>query len=393
MVSGEQAIVNQLCKISNDLISLRKLSKKKDEREVDIFFMNIPEDGGTRTFATGITKINFKTGVIVNPNGSTELLEINMGVRDFMHSLNVVTDKDIKIRLDSSKQHTISANNQETIPYMTFTSVGIECTESTQIALFVCTNPSTVLGSFMTVLKGQKGVVAQEVTGELITVIKGDQGVVAQDANNKLISVMQGNEGTDIKQKATGELIAELQGSESLAIKQKVTTGELIAIMQGEQGIDISQDVSGAMISLMKGEHSGNLKTLATDVDGNMIALMTGQDPGAALQTVALDNSNRLLTAVDIETKPSSIIDGTKTNISTVASQFDEASTEIVKSITVKCTSLGTGTYIAIGSVTSQSFKLTAKGDSLDIDWIDDINKIYAVTDAGNTGSLAWIGG
>lgn len=85
------------------------------------------------------------------------------------------------------------------------------------------------------------------------------------------------------------------------------------------------------------------------------------------------------------------IIQGT-TTVSNVAAQIVVASTPIYKVVTVKVRSLGTGTYIAIGSVTAQPFRLTSVGDSLDIDEISNLNKVYSITDAGNTGVLEWFG-
>jgi len=55
--------------------------------------------------------------------------------------------------------------------------------------------------------------------------------------------------------------------------------------------------------------------------------------------------------------------------------------------------SLGSGTYIAIGDSSSQPFRLNFVGDSLDIDFIDDLSKVYVITDSGSTGELEWIGG
>ncbi len=87
------------------------------------------------------------------------------------------------------------------------------------------------------------------------------------------------------------------------------------------------------------------------------------------------------------------IIQGTKTLISTVASQIIVAATPIFVCVTVKVRSLGTGTYIALGNSTAQPFRLTAVGDSHDIDWTGDLSNVYVITDAGATGVLEYIGG
>ncbi len=87
------------------------------------------------------------------------------------------------------------------------------------------------------------------------------------------------------------------------------------------------------------------------------------------------------------------IVQGTTTGITTNAAQVIVASTPIYSCITIKVRSLGTGTYIGVGSLTAQPFRLITVGDSLDIDWIDNLNKVYVITDAGNTGVLEYVGG
>lgn len=90
---------------------------------------------------------------------------------------------------------------------------------------------------------------------------------------------------------------------------------------------------------------------------------------------------------------PNAIIVGTKTNISTTASQITTTSTLINKVVTIKVRSLGTGTYIAIGTSSLQPFRLTSVSDSTDIDFIDNLDKIYIITDIGSTGEIEFIGG
>jgi len=102
-------------------------------------------------------------------------------------------------------------------------------------------------------------------------------------------------------------------------------------------------------------------------------------------------NTNTSLTPVMPQS--ATIIQGTKTLISTVASQMIVAATPIFVCVTIKVRSLGTGTYIAIGNATGQPFRLTAKGDSHDIDWTGDLSNVYVITDAGATGELEYIGG
>lgn len=89
---------------------------------------------------------------------------------------------------------------------------------------------------------------------------------------------------------------------------------------------------------------------------------------------------------------PNTIVVGSKTDVSTTATQLTTTSTSINKVITVKVRSLGTGSYIAFGTSTSQPFRLSSVGAALNIDWIDNLNKVYVSTDVGTTGALEWIG-
>lgn len=107
----------------------------------------------------------------------------------------------------------------------------------------------------------------------------------------------------------------------------------------------------------------------------------------------APDGIINLNAIANIEPKPTEVVVGSKTNISSVAAKLTSADTPIKKAITVKCRSLGTGSYIALGDSSSREFRFLAVGDWHEIDYINNLNKIYVNTDAGNTGELEWIGG
>lgn len=102
---------------------------------------------------------------------------------------------------------------------------------------------------------------------------------------------------------------------------------------------------------------------------------------------------NPNISLIPVMPATATIIQGTATGITTVAAQITAVATSIFVCVTVKVRSLGTGTYIAIGDSTAQPFRLTAVGDSHDIDWTGDLSNVYVITDAGNTGSLEYIGG
>jgi len=90
---------------------------------------------------------------------------------------------------------------------------------------------------------------------------------------------------------------------------------------------------------------------------------------------------------------PSAIVAGTKTGITTTAAALVGTSTPLKKGGLIKVRSLGTGTYIAVGSAAAQEFRMDAVKDTIAIDFIDDAAKIYVITDAGNTGVVEFIGG
>lgn len=100
-----------------------------------------------------------------------------------------------------------------------------------------------------------------------------------------------------------------------------------------------------------------------------------------------------ILGALGAIRKPAKIIRGYKDDIDTGVQRITDRPTPVRKVVVVKVRSLGTGTYIALGDDEEQPFRLTAVGQSLDVDWIDDLSKVHAATDAGSTGALEWIGG
>lgn len=92
--------------------------------------------------------------------------------------------------------------------------------------------------------------------------------------------------------------------------------------------------------------------------------------------------------------KPSSIISGVNTTIGTTAVQLTETSTPIHNVVTVKVRNLNAAaTYIALGSSSTQQFRLVRVGDSHDIDFVDNLNKVYVVADAGADNALEYLGG
>jgi len=100
------------------------------------------------------------------------------------------------------------------------------------------------------------------------------------------------------------------------------------------------------------------------------------------------DSSRKTIVPSDLP-----IIDGVKINCGTVAAPLVVASTPIYKGVNVVVRTMPAGgTYIAIGSSSSQSRRLTTVGASEYIDFVSDLNKIYVITDVGNDGGLEYEG-
>lgn len=151
MVSGEQAIVNQLCNIFDEAKKTTTLLKAAESRVVDVYFVTIPETGGKREFSKGITKIDFGTGTIINPDGSIDYVSRKLDAtqqKDVMHSISIHSNQDIKFKLDSSGQQTVSASFLFQLPYVTYRTLEIECPDTSNINIFACTNPQATLGNF-----------------------------------------------------------------------------------------------------------------------------------------------------------------------------------------------------------------------------------------------------
>jgi len=151
MADFKQTIVGQLCKIGDTLDKLRSLTEAREVRDTTgIFFMTIPENGGSRVFSTGVTKIDFISGIITNPDATTEKLQLSLqgAGQEFLHSLSLNGNVDFKIRIGDLKKYTIPSNVFGQIPYLNYNKIEIECTSDTNISIFACTNPSAVIGQF-----------------------------------------------------------------------------------------------------------------------------------------------------------------------------------------------------------------------------------------------------
>lgn len=128
-----------------------------------------------------------------------------------------------------------------------------------------------------------------------------------------------------------------------------------------------------------------------------LITRLAGVEARRALGDVNIDTIGGVTqTGKDIApfvVLPTAIVQGTKTGITTTAAALVGTATALKKGVNVKCRSLGTGSYIAIGNAAGQEFRFNAVGDSLWVDFIDDAADIFVKTDVGNTGVVEYIGG
>jgi hypothetical protein len=207
MVSFEQAVTQQLCGVLNELKKIRMLEEKKESRDVGVVYIAIPENAGTRSFSIGATKINFISGSITNPDGSTEQIHVSLGRlgKDFLHSLSLTSDQDIILQIGSGGKKTVQSNLSMELPYATFNEITITTTQTANISIYASTNPfSTVNGNTVSIMKGQNA-------GSLVT--------VALDANGNILGVLKGDYGGTLKTLATdadGRLLAKIYDPQNI---------------------------------------------------------------------------------------------------------------------------------------------------------------------------------
>ena len=150
-IDGFTRADDTLLDISKSLVDIRDLITKREDRDIKIYFFLIPNDGGERTFAVGTTEIDFRQGIITNPNNTKEILKSGLNKyanSDWLHSLSIRSNQDIKYRIQAFDTRTLYANYAARIPYITYDTLSITCTASTEISIFACTNPSAVIDEF-----------------------------------------------------------------------------------------------------------------------------------------------------------------------------------------------------------------------------------------------------
>ena len=134
------------------MCDIRSLLEAAEDRVIDVFFVTLPEAGGTRTFFAGTTRIDYAAGTIINPDGSVEQITRKLDDvqnKSVMHSISIYAeDAALIFALDGSGKQTVQQQFLFQLPYVTFTKIQIICTEDTEVNLFACTNPQATLGNF-----------------------------------------------------------------------------------------------------------------------------------------------------------------------------------------------------------------------------------------------------
>jgi len=285
MAGGDQTIVNMLCQLHEDL---NKLNAKSDEIKTDnVFFISIPESGDRRSFSVGITKIDFKTGIIKNPDGTFETLsrKLDLTTHEYMRAVSLHPNQDIKFRLDGLGQKTVYAGYIFQLPFINYTTLEIECTVSSDISIFACTHPQATLDYFkLTVVN----ILEQEsINGDTTEAQTWDAVANLKNNLNRIRKQI-----IDITGESWGTVTSSIQalfntttghdhdGTDS----KKVAAGDVISTAVGNLA---STDVDSALQELdgekAKVAHKATHITGGSDVIANVVAagnsgLMTGAD-------------------------------------------------------------------------------------------------------------------
>lgn len=202
----EKAISQQLCKITDELRKIRTLNEAQEARDVGVVYIAIPLNGTTRNFSTGTTKINFLSGVITNPDNSTEQLDISLQrlAKDFLHSLSLTSDQDIILQIGNLSKQPVQATLGLELPYLNYNEISITTTTTTNISIYASTNPfSTVNGNTVSIMKGQYNgqpvTIALDSSGNIVAMMQGQYAgspkVIATDADGKIQALLYGMYG------------------------------------------------------------------------------------------------------------------------------------------------------------------------------------------------------
>jgi len=212
--------------------------------------------------------------------------------------------------------------------------------------------------------------------------------VVTPGVQYDLVDIDLGTEHTDEKLMLVGRSISVLSRTGTLELRLNHLRNPLFSLDDVEN-LSADVDFFDALYFTNTAQAGKAVKLLVTR--------LAGVSARRALGDVNLDTVGGVTqTGKDIVpyiALPTAIVQGTKTGITTTAAPLVGTSTPLKKGVLIKVRSLGTGSYIAVGNSTSQDFRMDAVKDTIAIDFIDDANKIYVITDSGNTGVVEFIGG
>ena len=123
------------------------LQKERKEKDAPVFYMTYPVDGSKKTITEGTTEINFYDGEVHLANGSDEFLTDTLQARglDFVRSLFIETNKEIKLGLDDKSKYPVPADGLFAIGHQTFQRASLTATEDTKITLWASTNEEALL--------------------------------------------------------------------------------------------------------------------------------------------------------------------------------------------------------------------------------------------------------
>lgn len=110
-------------------------------------YITYPADGTKKSVDKGKVVIDFYNGKVKLPDGTNENISDNLKNHnlELAHSLMVEVDKDAKYSLDNGGSKPIGAGNVQNETYQDFAEIIIETSQTTQIAVWACTNPAATI--------------------------------------------------------------------------------------------------------------------------------------------------------------------------------------------------------------------------------------------------------
>lgn len=128
------------------LAAIYELTKKRYEKNFEIFYLTYPNDGTRATFQVGTTELDFAAGTIKAPDGSVDDMSTSLREqkKDFMRSFAINCDEDVVVQLDDNDKAPVRANTWGKMTYQQFTKAFITVTTSTTGYIHACTNPQAI---------------------------------------------------------------------------------------------------------------------------------------------------------------------------------------------------------------------------------------------------------